>query len=734
MASNNQLSYQTATIDPTIAGYAAKDPWFALGLLLSRGWVENYNERGIRKLQESLKGKDGLTPADANADAAATNAAGGTPTVNAGTTAATDTANAATANASADNTQKTPQIFSANQNPVMAQVDPYKITPMAVQPSDVQKAVMEKAVADNATPQAGDAGYKDALMARVRNILYDPNNQWAQSAARGAIYNKLKEMGDPGGGNPYAMGNYIDPSKNFSQQALAQSFANKWTPQTVMNADGTVTQNPAPGYVANNPLQGASMYAMQGNTNQGIQSPDMNAQFRAYLNGETPQTAPVLDAVQAAQAQQAATDNTQNVIPPQAKTANFTDAEQGEKSDEPVQQEQTSQEEKPVVSKLETTATEQNSQNGKTVQYALQNNVQPTPLKPFSVKDWIAQVTQAGIAQGRPMNQIQAVISRGLPAAQAAEDNYKKQAVDGLLNRIYNGDETTGGKNLLPTMENANTTVPKLMQTLNEIDSIDPERGAQIRAILPSYNTFLKENINNFNKARDVGYSMKLSDHSMENNIKQRKELGAYDDQRAINRLIKTHALKVAWQNEELANKANLISKYSNGQITPDQAMGMLILGGLRGKGGSASLSTGTGDAQKAANGNLIINGNELSKTQTARSNELDANLRRMSDELKGYMANSTADDVKNGTSSDGKDNKDNLARSINALNAYISGLDDKDRALIPNSIWDGLQQQLYAANYIRETLAGNGKMENAIEYLKALTPETRRKYNIVTE
>ena len=722
MANNNQLSYQTATIDPTIAGYAARDPGFALGLLLGRGWVENYNERGIRKLQESLKGKDGLTPADANANAAVTNAAGGTPAINTGAASSSaDTANAATASASADNAKPTPQIFSANQNPVMAQVDPYKITPMAVQPSDVQKAVMENTIANASTPQAGDAGYKDALMARVRNILYDPNNQWAQSAARGAIYNKLKEMGDPGGGNPYAMGNYIDPSKNFSQQALAQSFANKWTPQTVMNADGTVTQNPAPGYVANNPLQGASMYAIQGNANQGIQSPDMNAQFKAYLNGETPQTAPVLDAVQAAQAQQAVADNTQNVIPPQAKTANFTDAEQGEKSDEPVQQEQASQEE-PAVSKSETAATEQNSQNGKTVQYALQNNVQPTPLKPFSVKDWIAQVTQAGIAQGRPMNQIQAVISRGLPAAQAAEDNYKKQAVDGLLNRIYNGDETTGGKNLLPTMENANTTVPKLMRTLNEIDSIDPERGTQIRAILPSYNTFLKENINNFNKARDVGYSMKLSDHSMENNIKQHERIGQFDDERTKDMAKWKHAMSVAWRNQDLADRANLISKYSNGQITPDQAMGMLL--GLGGKvNGVAS-----GDVQKTSKGTLVINGNELSKTQTARSNELDANLRRMSDELKGYMANSTTDDIKNG------DGGDNLAKSIDALNAYISGLDDKDRALIPNSIWDGLQQQLYAANYIRENLAGNGKMENAIEYLKALTPETRQMYNIITE
>lgn len=708
MANNNQLSYQTATIDPTIAGYAARDPGFALGLLLGRGWVENYNERGIRKLQDSLKGKDGLTPGGESAQ----------PSEQSQTNSEA---------ASTDNAKQVPQIFSANQSPTMQTVNPYQ--PQAVNASqpmtDTQKTVMENAVANASTPQAGDAGYKDALMARVRNILYDPNNQWAQSAARGAIYNKLKEMGDPGGGTPYAMGNYIDPSKNFSQQALAQSFANKWTPQTVMNADGTVTQNPAPGYVANNPFQGASMYAMQGN--QGIQLPDMAAQFKTYLNGETPQTAPVLDAVQAAQAQQAVADNTQNVIPPQAKTANFTDAEQDEKSDEPVQQEQASQEE-PAVSKSETVATEQNSQNGKTVQYALQNNVQPTPLKPFSVKDWIAQVTQAGIAQGRPMNQIQAVISRGLPAAQAAEDNYKKQAVDGLLNRIYNGDETTGGKNLLPTMENANTTVPKLMQTLNEIDSIDPERGTQIRAILPSYNTFLKENINNFNKARDVGYSMKLSDHSMENNIKQHETLGQFDDDRTKNMAKWKHAMSVAWRNQGLADRANLISKYSNGQITPDQAMGMLL--GLGGKGNGVA----SGDVQKTSKGTLVINGNELSKTQTARSNELDANLRRMSDELKGYMANSTADDIKNGTSSNGENNKDNLARSINALDAYISGLDGKDRALIPNSIWDGLQQQLYAANFIRENLAGNGKMENAIEYLKALTPETRRKYNIVTE
>lgn len=704
MANNNQLSYQTATIDPTIAGYAARDPGFALGLMLGRGWVENYNERGIRKLQESLKGKDGLTPGGESAQ----------PSEQSQTNSEA---------ASTDNAKQVPQIFSANQSPTMQTVNPYQ--PQAVNASqpmtDTQKAVMENAVANASTPQAGDAGYKDALMARVRNILYDPNNQWAQSAARGAIYNKLKEMGDPGGGNPYAMGNYIDPSKSFSQQALAQSFANKWTPQTVMNADGTVTQNPAPGYVANNPLQGASMYAIQGNANQGIQSLDMNARFRAYLNGETPQTAPVLDAVQAAQAQQAAADNTQNVIPPQAKTANFTDAEQDEKSDEPVQQEQASQEE-PAVSKSEAVATEQNSQNGKTVQYALQNNVQPTPLKPFSVKDWIAQVTQAGIAQGRPMNQIQAVISRGLPAAQAAEDNYKKQAVDGLLNRIYNGDETTGGKNLLPTMENANTTVPKLMQTLNEIDSIDPERGTQIRAILPSYNTFLKENINNFNKARDVGYSMKLSDHSMENNIKQHETLGQFDDERTKDMAKWKHAVSVAWRNQDLADRANLISKYSNGQITPDQAMGMLL--GLGGKGNGVA----SGDVQKTSKGTLVINGNELSKTQTARSNELDANLRRMSDELKGYMANSTADDIKNGGGGD------NLAKSIDALNAYVSGLDDKDRALIPTSIWDGLQQQLYAANFIRENLAGNGKMENAIEYLKALTPETRQKYNIVTE
>ena len=704
MANNNQLSYQTATIDPTIAGYAARDPGFALGLLLGRGWVENYNERGIRKLQESLKGKDGLTPADANADAAS-----GTPTVNTGAAsapAATGTANTATASASADNAKPTPQIFSANQNPVMAQVDPYKITPMAVQPSDVQKAVMENTIANASAPQAGDTGYKDALMARVRNILYDPNNQWAQSAARGAIYNKLKAMGDPGGGNPYAMGNYDDPSKNFSQQALAQSFANKWTPQATMNADGTVTQNAAPGYVSNNPLQGASMYAIQGNANQGIQSPDMNAQFRAYLNGETPQTAPVLDAVQAAQAQQAATDNAQNVIPPQAKTANFTDAEQDKKSDEPVQQEQASQEE-PTVSKSETVATEQNSPNGKTVQPALQNNVQPTPLKPFSVKDWIAQVTQAGIAQGRPMNQIQAVISRGLPAAQAAEDNYKKQAVDGLLNRIYNGDETTGGKNLLPTMENANTAVPKLMQTLNEIDSIDPERGAQIRAILPSYNTFLKENINNFNKARDVRDSIKLAENALENAIKQKEAFTGVD----LSALKAKYAMMDEREKQQRNLKYQALIEAGYGQQeAAAYAMGVIPKSMLK------STTAGTQQQQ-------TVNGSPLTSKQKERAEELDYSLQDLTNTLYNYMAKND------------KNSLEGYGNAIANLQAYLDDLKESDKALLPKGTMDKLTDMLYAANAKREALAGHYAGSNdapgAREYASALTDEAKKKYGI---
>ena len=98
MANNNQLSYQTATIDPTIAGYAARDPGFALGLLLGRGWVENYNERGIRKLQDSLKGKDGLTPGGESAQPSEQ------PQTNSEAT-------------STDNAKQVPQIFSAKSKP-----------------------------------------------------------------------------------------------------------------------------------------------------------------------------------------------------------------------------------------------------------------------------------------------------------------------------------------------------------------------------------------------------------------------------------------------------------------------------------------------------------------------------------------------------------------------------------------------------------------------------------------
>lgn len=65
-------------------------------------------------------------------------------------------------------------------------------------------------------------------------------------------------------------------------------------------------------------------------------------------------------------------------------------------------------------------------------------NIQPTQMQetvptPFNAKDWAAKVQAAGIAQGRPQEQIDEAIKRLTPQALEAEDRWKKYKSDMLL-------------------------------------------------------------------------------------------------------------------------------------------------------------------------------------------------------------------------------------------------------------------------------------------------------------
>lgn len=51
-----RLTYEVPFVPNTITAYAYKDPWFALGNLIGRAWANNYNERGINKLIDSMEG------------------------------------------------------------------------------------------------------------------------------------------------------------------------------------------------------------------------------------------------------------------------------------------------------------------------------------------------------------------------------------------------------------------------------------------------------------------------------------------------------------------------------------------------------------------------------------------------------------------------------------------------------------------------------------------------------
>lgn len=734
MANNNQLTYQTATIDPTVAGYAARDPGFALGLMLGRGLVNNYNERGERKLRESLLNSDGTLNMGGNNGTSSniqeTNNANFVPNGvgQTGGTQGTDT----------------PQIFAVNANPIMASVPKYTInTSGASQPmTDVQRALINSMIdSRNATQSARQLisqasspnaeAQSNSLKDRAYAILHDPNNAWSQSAERGAIYNRAAAMGAPGNGNPYAIGNYDDPSRNFAMQAQMNNVTNRYVPS--YDAQTGAMAQTANNY-ANNPLQGLSNYTINTGANQAIQGIDPNAmtlsQMQSFVNGETPQTTPILNAVQGAQ--QTAQQDEQQVaqqkeqIQTQAmpnlqniklnNPVNFTKAEQD--NSEPVQQK--SQE----VGVAKNTTTTPTISKTATTQLPTINTANGT-VTPFTTKDWIARVTQAGMAQGRPLNQIQNVIAQTMPMAQAAEDNYRNAATNALSNRIFQGDETTGGMPLIPNGSNDSQVLPQLLSTIQQLEQVNPEAAERMRNILPNARDAWTQNVNNLNKARDVRYSEEMANQTLANNIKQHQAFSNIDSAANINLYKQKLALMddSKKQQADMKYKALLAVGYN-----PQDAMRLAILG----SSGSKTGTTTNGDTTTSGtstNDYATVDGVKLTSANQLRAKEIDSELQSLSNSLDDYMKKATKDD--NYGHEKGKGATDDYGKAIEALQQYYNNLSAKDKALIPSEVKDGIQQQLYAANYRRQYLAGYGEKDEAIEYLKALTPETRARYGI---
>ena len=751
MANNNQLTYQTATIDPTVAGYAARDPGFALGLMLGRGLVNNYNERGERKLRESLLNSDGTLNIGGNS---------GTSSNIQETNNANSVPNGVGQTGGAQGTD-TPQIFAVNANPIMASVPKYTIdTSGASQPmTNVQRAVIENALnpqasvqsiatqsAPQVVPQAvPQEAQGNSLRDRAYAILHDPNNAWSQSAERGAIYNRAAAMGAPGNGNPYAIGNYNDPSRNFAMQAQMSNVANRYTPSYDAQA-GAIAQN-ANNY-ANNPLQGLSNYTINTGANPTIQGIGPNAmtlsQMQSFVNGETPQTTPVLDAVQGAQQkeqiQAQAMQNLQNIK--LNNPVNFTKAEQ--ENSEPVQQK--SQEvgvaknttTTPTISKAETVQAPTIAQNA-TAQNPVVSNMVTTgslptintangTVTPFTTKDWIARVTQAGMAQGRPLNQIQNVIAQTMPMAQAAEDNYRNAATNALSNRIFQGDETTGGVPLIPNGSNDSQVLPQLLSTIQQLEQVNPEAAERMRNILPNARDAWTQNVNNLNKARDVRYSEEMANQTLQNNIKQHQAFSNIDSAASIN----SYKQKLALMNDSQRQQADMKYKaFLAVGYNPQDAIRMAFgsVGASSSKAGTTT-NSGTTANGTSTNDYATVDGVKLTATNQLRAKEIDSELQSLSNSLDDYMKKATNGDSF-GSENGGKDPTDDYGKAIKALQEYYNGLSAKDKSLIPSEVKDRVQQQLYAANYRRQYLAGYGKTDKAIEYLKALTPEARARYGI---
>lgn len=720
MAKNSQISYTPPTIDPTIAGYAANDPQFALGLMLGRYLSNNYEERGIKKLIGNVTDSNGnIIDPQVKANQQATQQS----VQAANQTAATST----TPQQTLAGTQ-TPQIFAANENPTVESVNPFKLgtSPLTGQPeqSVIKTQIMQQAINDaNPQPQQAtpttttaptidptDTNYRDNIMNRVRDILYnDTSNKWVQSANRGDQNMALYNAGAIGNGvndntaNPYAIGNYDDPAKNYALMRQNNALTNQFVGTPTMDANGNVTmaqqnynQSPLAAYLPK--------YTVGQTAQPTITYRDPTQMTLAQMQNlwgimETPQTKPILDAVQAAKNPTQAEQNNGVTAQSQQNTPQ-DNQQQAPQTAQPVQASQPAQAQTNMSAPSSPAqALAQNIVKNRLAQQVVQPTAQ-TGIMPFNAKDWAAKVWQEGIKEGRPTSQIQAVIDRLAPQAEAAEQNYKDAMTSYYTSKIFNPASP-----LIPTANNYAQVMPQLYGAISGLYQVNPEAADKVRSMLPGP-------LNQW--AKDVADQTLAQNQAFATNAANQKEKFTKENMILGNNLQNESYKKRAQINLELEQR-KLAEKYD--QLVPiygpEVAAKLAYAGGYGLPGMKGSATGANGKPQ-----NQTVNGHLLSNAQQTRANELDANLTELKNNLIGYMQNASKDDNKS------------FGNAIKQMQDYYGGLSDKDRAVIPQNVKDEIEDLMYAANARREYVAGNIAQSN--KYAQSLPPDVRQKFGLI--
>lgn len=595
---NSQISYTPpSTIDPTVAGYAARDPMFALGLMAGRYFANKYEQRGIDKLTKSVTDSDGnvAMPLAKSADSAVAQATNGATQLN---------QQASQPSVQDATTKPIPQVFAVNQNPALQSVNPYALgnNPLTGQPeySSIRAQVMQKAINDaqnSSTPTAdtGDTSYRDSIMEKARAILNDDSNKWVQSANRGDAAMALYKAGAIDNGindntaNPYAIGNYDDPAKNYANMRQEQRLIGQTIGTPVMDLNGNVTMQQTQPVNLNNLASPQIYQPQQSMFSQYVPNPSAVSTLaqakNLWGNMENPQQAAVLDAVQ------------------QAKAVNPTEAGQSNNGDSaqtiPPANQQSQPQEQPSPAAIQTTQTQPSQpvqppqtnfpqakspaqQLAQNIVAARQQTQQPVRLRPFNTQDWVASVWREGVKQGRPASQIQAVINNLMPQAQAAEQNYKDSATAYYMNNIFNPSNP-----LIPTANNYAEVMPKLMNNISNLAQVNPEAAQRVLSILPGAKDAWSKDVADQTLANREAFAEKSSSEQFKRDLEKmgygaKLARGTFKFQKDYDAQLK---------NAQLAQRYNQLA-----EIVGPQEAAARVYGGTAGKAPTAS-------EQKALNG-----------------------------------------------------------------------------------------------------------------------------------
>lgn len=295
-------------------------------------------------------------------------------------------------------------------------------------------------------------------------------------------------------------------------------------------------------------------------------------------------------------------------------------------------------------------------------------------LPPPTAEEWQAKVLQAGMAQGRPISQIQAVMELTSPMVQADRNKYVKDEVARLRTDLLNN---------LPKDVNDLEAAGEMIDKMARIRALDKGEGDFMAAQMPTGRNFATNEANMNSKI----FTEQLAEKHAQSTLANNQALYGYKQ-----------GLDLQAKAAEREQRYNVA--IANG-YTPEAAA-MYAMGGKIGTttGGKADTTTETPE--------MTAEEKKLNKTTSDEVYKLYNSLYNLAT---------------------GKMDTEEGANAIAALDNYMKELPYSRLQYIPQEYKDRITHVLYAANAKREAAANHHDM--AKKYADALPDSVKQEFGI---